>query len=185
MTYDYSADADAVSSGDNILKSISLLAIEQVEAEEALARAEEQVQLAKAALENIKNRRFPDLMQEAGQKLIKTENNLIVELKDVVRASIPEIRRPEAHGWLEEHGHGDVVKYELKADLGKGDEARKKAALIQEFCATLGVAANGKEAVHPQTLAALVKEMMAAGIEFDQQLFGVFVAKETKIKVAK
>lgn len=186
MTYDYAADdAAAPGSGDNILKAIAALALEQLAAEEDVERSQQNLELSKAALENIKNRRFPELMQEAGQKLIKTENNLIVELKDVVRASIPEVRRPEAHAVLAEQGHGDVIKFELKAELGKGDDARNKAVLIQEYCNTLGVAANCKEAVHPSTLAALMKELIAAGVEFDHQLFGVFVSKETKIKVAK
>lgn len=183
MSYDYGADV--APTGDNSLQAVDVLAREQLAAELEVEACEEALKLAKAALEQIKNRRFPDLMVELGQKLLKTTSGLVVELNDIVRASIPEARRPEAHAWLDEHGHGDVVKMSLSLELGKGAPAKDKLTQIQEFCANLNVPANAKESVHPQTLGALVRTLLSSGVEFDQPMFGVFVSKETKVKPAK
>ena len=130
---------------------------------------------------------IPSLMASAGgiEKFTLADGTAIT-LKDELFASVSEANRDAAFAWLEGHGHGDVIKDELKFMLGKGLLA---AAIAEELIADaegLGIDTySHKRAVHPATLQALLKEQLAEGVEVPKETFGVFQQRRAIIKLAK
>lgn len=130
---------------------------------------------------------IPSLMASAGgiEKFALADGRSVT-LKDELYASVSEANRAAAFAWLEAHGHGDVIKDELKFALGKGPMA---AAIAEELIADaegLGIDTySRKRGVHPSTLQALLKEQLAEGVEIPKETFGVFQQRRAIIKTAK
>lgn len=185
MTDAYDYTADVLPAGDNILAVITQLVHEQLAAEELVSSKEEELKEAKNALTYISQNRLPALMSEAGQNLIVTATKYTVEIKDTIRASIPEQNQPAAFKFLEETGNGAVIKIGLSADFGKGEEAEKKVQQVVKFMTSLGVAPAVKKGVHPQTLCALIRELLRTGQDVPLDTFGAIIQKEAKIKAPK
>ncbi|MDB5177575.1 MAG: hypothetical protein JWN75_1243 [Candidatus Saccharibacteria bacterium] len=180
-TYDYSADLPQA--GDNILASLTNLARDarglKMEAEALAAASAEKLQL----YNDIITRQLPELMQEAGQNKCQTQDGFDLEVKEVLRASIPVERKNEAHEWLRGHDLGSIIKNVVSAQFGRGEEAKAKAAI--KALADLGAPVETKEAVHASTLQATLRELLGEGKEFPLDLFGAFVQKEVAIKEPK
>jgi hypothetical protein len=130
---------------------------------------------------------IPSLMASAGGiARFDLEDGRRIELKDELYASITQANQQAAFGWLEAHGHGDVIKDELKIALGRGDVARRRADTLMETAELLGVTDySRKRTVHPGTLAALIREQLGEGVEVPKETFGVHQQRRAVIKIAK
>lgn len=128
----------------------------------------------------ILERELPQLMQQARLKKTTLEDGTQLTLKEDVYASIAGERQGEAFRWLNENGHGDLIKNELKCNFGKGEEQmaiEAEALLRQHF---QGLEPERKQSVHPQTLRAFVREQIQGGKQVPMETFGVgFVTKVT------
>lgn len=175
---EYASDASEL--GDNILAAISQKARDMVTARERVTECEEKLRQAQLALKDISEREMPELMAAAGQTEVKTQDGIRVIIKEVLRASIPSDRVVKALSWLEDRGHGSVIKHEIKVDFGKGQD--DKAEELSKAALKMGVVPSEKRTVHPQTLQALLRELLAEGIDVPLELFGAFVQKQTDLK---
>jgi hypothetical protein len=72
----------------------------------------------------------------------------------------------------------------VKVDKGDTETAERE---LQELLlqGTPGRASQGKTGVHPQTLAAFVKEQVESGTDFPLDLFNVYIGQIAKIKRSK
>lgn len=176
---DYGEDA-LPALGDNVLASITALSREAREAAQVVQEAEEALRAAQSAYKDIVQRQLPELMKEAGQLRLKTLDGVQLTLEEQVRASLPKDRMIEALAWLRSNGHGAVIKNVVSASFGKGEEAQaeKAAAVLQRN----NFHPERRETVHPQTLAALVREMLADGTDVPLDLLGVHLQTEVKMK---
>lgn len=155
--------------------------------EAAIAHAEsalKEFNLNKAKLETDL---IPSLMASAGGiDKFTLDNGTAITIKDELYASITKAREQEAFAWLETHGHGDVIKDEMKLALGKGEVAKARAESIIQLMESLGSDDySRKRGVHPGTLAALIREQLGEGIEVPKETFGVHQQRRAVIKVAK
>lgn len=196
--YDYGEDG-AKGPTDSQLKTISgraqrALHLELVlipEAEAALAALNrEHKQLCEVDI--------PNAMTEAATasfELATNDGTWIVAAAEQVVASIPKDRTEEAHGWLEGHKHGDLIKHVITLKFGKGIEQLK---LFRKFRADLAkrkvfIPHDVVEKVEYQTLGAWVREMRSSaaeeGCDPDQavpvDLFGIFKIRTTKFSRPK
>lgn len=187
--YDYGRDSDVIqseNSGSNVLIAIAQMAQEQMDAQDEVNRASEVLEEKTAALKNIKNHRFPDLLMECGQKKLTTANNLEVELVDTLRSSISAINEVDAFAFLEEQGVGGIIKHEVSIELPKGDaEVDAKLEQIRQLCTSLGIPVNVSRGVHNSTLCAQLRRWLADGVEFPMETFSAIVQKEVKVKPVK
>jgi ABC-type sugar transport system substrate-binding protein len=121
-------------------------------------------------------------MREVGLAEMKLANGVEVVISEEVTAAITEERRAAAHAWLREHDFGGLIKTVVTVPFGRGEEeeARRLAAAIAEEHAC-----ELKEAIHPQTLKAFVKEQVEAGKPLPFELFGVFPFSRAKVKMPK
>lgn len=179
--YDYSKDTTPA--GDNVLAAIANLAQAAIEAERLLAEAEQTVTERKAALKVIVERSLPDLMVEAGQTECTTANGLKVTLKSVLRASIAGERSEPALKWLEENGHGSIIKHTMIVDIGKGNS--DKMVEIAKVIQAQGLPYNVSDKVEPSTLTKLIKDQLGAGVAVPLDTFGAIEMRECVVKVVK
>lgn len=167
--------------GDNILAQIAATAREILDAREKVAEREEELKAAQAVLKTLQEDVMPELMSAAGQEGgLTTIDGLVVSIKEMVRGQPTKDNEPQAFKWLREGGNGAIIKSEVIADLGKGDEAAVKKVL--EILKKAKVQAKVKQGVHWQTLGALVREKLAKGEDVPLELLGVHIWKQADVK---
>lgn len=169
------------------LSSLAVLVAEWDENEEAIAKNTAEMKELAARKLKLEVDLIPGLMAQAGGiARFDLDDGRKVELKDELYASITQANQSAAFGWLESHGHGDVIKDELKIALGKGEDATKRARVLINTIEAMGLNDyTRKRGVHPGTLAALVREQLAEGVEVPKETFGVHQQRRAIIKMAK
>lgn len=180
---DLKQDDRAANSKDNILAQLAGLAMDQKQAELAVARAEEALGEAKAELARIAERAIPELMDAAEMTEYTTKDGIKIKVNETVRGSIPKDKADGAFAWLETNGHADLVKREFVIRFARAEEgwAKKFAADLKKRKKQL--AYDVKRSVHANTLSAFVKGQLEAGVDFPMDLFGVFRQRVSKIEV--
>jgi len=150
--------------------------------DERMVRLEAELAEAKASRRHVTTVDLP----LAFQKLNISRMDLAgmqLTIRDMVSPNVAKEDVPAMHAWLEEHGHGDLIKRLVKIPLGRGeDEALRKleAYLDQErieYDVTEGVAHN--------TLAAWAKMMVADGQELPDRIFNLWIGQEVLLKTRK
>ena len=106
--------------------------------------------------------------------------SFVAERDTVYTAKIPEEKRMKAFEWFEQTGNGDLVKSVIQITFGMQEhEARLK---VMKLLSDNGVEYWNNESVHHMTLKAFVKRELQAGKILPQDLLGVFIFDEVKIK---
>ena len=173
------ADVSRPTIGDNSLKEVSdlctELATEQNEYEELEKMLKDKAKNIRKLSEEI----IPARMAELGLESLTLKDGSQIKVKQKVQASIPVRFRGEAFQWLRDNGHGDLIKKQVSATFGKGEDVTANEFIdkIQQ----LGYDPQQKLWVEPMTLKAFVREQINEGKEIPMEKFGVFVGAETKI----
>ena len=153
----------------------------------ALLAKQKEIQDVEIALKELKRHErmlnqdtIPQLMSNLGFEKITLSTGQQVTVKDSVQCAIPAIIRPEAYKWMDEHGHGDLIKIALTAKFARGEKEQADAA----FDALIDVGANPNqtESVHAGTLKAWAREELGQGHSLPQEYFKVHVVKITTVK---
>ena len=95
-------------------------------------------------------------------------------------ARVRSCRREAAFAWLDEHGHGDLIKTEIVVDLPK--ENRADALDLITKLRSEGYEPSVSEAVHHGTLSKWLKEMIKRGEVVPLDVLGGEIGTEAKIK---
>jgi hypothetical protein len=179
----YETDAaDAVHDG-NILSRITVTVRQLMEARDDVTRAEDVLKAAQQRVRTLEEYTLPELMREAGQEKLRTTDGVEVELTETLRASIPVANLARALQWLLENGQGAIIKRALSLEFGKGEEEKAEKALV--LILEGGFTPKDKQSVHPQTLGAAIREMIAEGVDVPMELLGAHVQAGVKVKEAK
>ena len=169
-----------------VVASISDLANQQLQLEKELEYAELALEELKGRLSRVRDVDLPAIMQQAGTRMLKLTNGAILEIKEDFFASIPEDKQEKAFRWFTVTGNDGLIKNEIKANFGKGQDA--EAQELQDKLDELGYSYSAKRSVHPQTLKAFVRKVVESGEFTIPQLnenFSVHVKNSAKITVAK
>lgn len=182
--YDYSDYEDSQPVvGDNMLARLSGLATDQAHAEARVLRLDEELKEAKETLRHISENQLPELMEEAGMETFSTSDGLGISINSVIRGSIPKSTAGQAFMWLEENGHGRLIKRTFTIDFGKDDD--KWANRFERDLARRKKPLNvkRKKAVHPSTLTAFVRSQLEEGVAIPMTTFGVYRQRVSKVKI--
>jgi hypothetical protein len=177
------ADAGKQAVSNDSLKKISALALHQLDLEKTIEDAMEELKELTAKLRQVSEVELPDAMSEVGMEEFKLKDGSKVTVVRTFTGSISGKNRDKAHEWLRANGHGSLIKHAVTVAFGKGQEkaAKSLVAVIEKK----GLPFRDKEAVHPQTLQAFIREQMTAvqeeGIKFPQDLFAVFPINKAKV----
>lgn len=178
------ADAEAPREipSDEKLALVRAAAELKLSLEDQLLKKEAEAGVIAAQLDEVTKKTLPDLFRELGIKEIKLLSGRVVEITKKYYGSISEKNADLAFKWLRKNGHGGLIKNVLKIEFGKDEDD-----LARRFVASLKRRAvepnwSRKEAVHPMTLGAFVKEQREAGAQLPEDLLGVHVEDVAKIK---
>lgn len=179
MSYKRYADKPAVS--DEGMARISTLAHKQVELEGEVKKAEKTVKDKKAELRDVSQNQLPNLLEELDVRLHETRDGTRVTMKESLRHGIPKARKNEAHQWLEDNGHGDVLKLTVGVDLGidRQEDMERIIEVLTE--AGFGDMVFVEKKVEPSTLKSLLVELLEGGEDVPLELFGAYRVRESKV----
>lgn len=164
---------------DNKLTQVGELAQRQVSLEAEVADLELILKNRKEDLRTVSEELLPEALLEAGGLTeIRLASGEKISVRPYYSGSISQKNRPAAHGWLRDNGHGDLIKHEIKAAFGKGEE--EAAARAASALRDLGVEFSDDDKVHPQTLRAFIREQTEAGVQIPETL-GAHVGQRAKI----
>lgn len=179
--------APSASSAQAVLLRVGQLAAAAAAAELRVAKQEQELKDAQAALRQIVTEDLPELLREASLKEITLEDGTKVKVVDEITCGISLERSAVCFAWLRDKGYGSIIRTDIKVSFGKeqvdaADDLYMR--MVQEF----GDAAEFKENVHPATLKSFIKERIAAG-EPERvppfEMFGVLPFALAKITLPK
>ena len=173
-----SSKVDSVSTSG--LSSIAEIARKVVEKEAQLAKLEDEAKETKKALLQLTDQDLPAMLQEIGLTRFDLDDGSVVTVKPTYGGYIKHDNKEEAHQWLKDHGHDDLIKNQITVAFGRGEDA--KATEFLEFATQAGHAPAQSKTIHPSTLKAWVKEQVENGSEFPMDLFGAFIGQRATIK---
>ena len=128
-----------------------------------IASLEEEVKQARKTKWEMESQTLPDMFNEAGVDRvgIPAEGNMPsydAVLAPYYHANIPPESKEEACIWLDDHGHGDLIKTTVRVELGR--EEREKAKQVESMLQELGVNYSQDLGVHWKTLTAWLQEQI-------------------------
>lgn len=177
MSIDY---PDQAAVGSDALAVISQLSVDLRIASRDVSEIEDALKAAKELQSQIAEHDLPEAMAAVGMGEVKLSDGTKVTVKDDIYARISAENATEAHAWLNENGHGNLIKREFKIAFGRDQE--EWAEKFETNLTSQEVAYDRKQAVHSSTLKSFVKGQLEEGVEIPEDVFGVFrktVAKLT------
>jgi len=161
------------------LSEVSDLVAQLIAVEDEVAIAENELSAKKEQLRLLSEERVPVAMDELGLEKVTLTSGEQVAVKRQLRASIPKARLAEGLAWLRGNGHDDIIKNQVIAEFGRGEDAR--ATELLENLRRGEYVATAKMTVNHQTLGATVRELTEEGVEVPHDILGVYEAVQTKI----
>jgi hypothetical protein len=147
--------------------------------EDEIRNAEEGVKKLKEQARIISELEIPSMMKEMNITKLKLSDGESVEVGKFYSASIPAEKQDEAFTWLRNNGLGDIIKNDITVTFGRGED--NKAAQYAVLARGQGFEPVQKIGVHAQTLKALVRERIEAGLDVPSDLFKPYEGNRTKI----
>jgi hypothetical protein len=147
--------------------------------EDEIRNAEEGVKKLKEQARIISELEIPSMMKEMNITKLKLSDGESVEVGKFYSASIPAEKQDEAFTWLRNNGLGDIIKNDITVTFGRGED--NKAAQYAVLARGQGFEPVQKIGVHAQTLKALVRERIEAGLDVPSNLFKPYEGNRTKI----
>lgn len=176
---DYTAFKSAAPSSEK-LSALSSLVSHMHDAETEVAAAEQALKDKRDVLRGIAETQIPELMASVGMAEFTTASGFKVKIKRTYTASPLVDHREQCWDWLEEHGHGGLVKrsVEVGFGMGQGDDA---AQLVKDLEGKFNNVRSGRK-VESASLRAWVKKRIEAGEPVPMDLFNARVFDKAVIK---
>lgn len=185
----------------NSLGELTLLCTQFRDAETDVEKAELILKTAKANLRRIAEDDIPSYMSELGLKEMTLATGEKITIGDEVYVAITKEKQSEAYTWVEDNGHGSIIKTMLVLEFGKGELERavELANELKEKETEEGQSALNPiltRDIHSQTLKAWAKDvltkeadLLADGqkveVPFPLELFGARPVSIAKLKIPK
>lgn len=161
------------------LSAVSLLAQQLTVLTNQQKELDAQLKENKEHVRRISEEALPTAMLALGLESLTLEDGTKIGISTDYYAEIPKAKAKDAFAWLRKNNCDSLIKNEIKALFGKGEDAL--AAALVQFANKSGIDISAKEAVHPQTLRAFVRERAEAGTPVPDDLFGVFIKRVAKL----
>lgn len=157
---------------DSDIQSLAELVNEQVSLEETISDHQEKMKNLGERCRYISEVLIPDKLGQLGMASIKMASGHKVEVKPFYSAKI---LGPEGFVWLDENGHGGIIKTKVVREFSRTqrEDAIKFAEENPGF--------SFDQSVHFQTMSAFTKEIYTNNETLPPELFSVFQGKKTKI----
>lgn len=186
LTDDFLAVEAASIPKNQDLGEISGLAKEVLRLEDVKAQMLADMQEIDDKIYRLTAHEIPEKMQQLGLAKLTLDSGAHLEVKDVVRASIPAGKQEEALQWLRDNGQGDLIKNEVKVYFAAGEDEVAKSLI--NYISESQLPNNGVEQktfVHAQTLTAFCRRRLEKGEPLNNDLLGVYVGRVAKLQRPK
>lgn len=182
-THDYSAFVEDTipQAGDNLLAALTGLADQQEQAEAEISRLEELLNEAKTNLQRISEQEIPKLVDGMEGKLTLPDGRTI-DVSEKLRCYTLTENRARAMKWLEDNGHGAIVKRRFIVEFGRDQEEWAKEFERQLAHSEKPLNLKRERNVQWQTLDAWGRERLEEGEDIPSDLFQIHRIRQTKIK---
>ena len=165
---------------DKELKSISEIAQEQIKLQTAIEEIETLLKAKKEELRLVAEQKLPEAMHAANLMEFVTSDGFKISVNPFYQAHISEKNSADAFSWLQNNGHGGLIKNQVSVNFGKDEDRQAEHAV--DTLKQLGLIPSVKQAVHPSTLKAFVKEQLTQGKDMPSETFGIYVGSRSKIE---
>lgn len=179
---DYSKENN-LEAAHNTLAELAELAQQLDEAEREVDHRKLDLAKAEVRVRDLREILIPGLMDEVGLTTLQTSGGLTITIEDGVRAGISEERKPAALKWLDENGHGGMVKRKVTVEFARDQEEQVKE-LITNLRKTYPQTREEKK-VETNTLKAWVRRRLKAGDPTPEDLFGIHTWPMAKLTRSK
>lgn len=155
--------------------------IRQLDGEDKIiAQLEEDLKAAKARRVKLVENVIPETFADMGlddDSVIKVDGKAVT-IKTTVYASPKAADREKVYAWLEENGHGGIIKRTAVFKTGRDNE-KKFRRWIKSISTYDG---EFLKSVAPATLKAFVNEQLQAGTEIPMELLGAYTRRIATVK---
>lgn len=104
-----------------------------------------------------------------------------VEIDETMYAAIAKKNKAAAAQWLIDNGQGSLVKQDIIFSFGKGED--ELANKLQQLATNYGFTEHEtKDNVNTSAVKAVIKELLAQGIDVPLELFGAHFVRRSIIK---
>lgn len=181
MTEDYSAYATSGHNQPEEIEEITRLAEAQHKAALRVEVLEAELADAKEDYRDISERQLPEKMDTLGLPMFETATGISVKIKEKVRGSLNAENRPKGHAWLEANGFGGMIKSNVVVPFKRDqiDEANELVSRLQKENRQSVL----ERKVEASTLAAFIREQLAAGKDIPLDTFSVFRQRVAEVEV--
>jgi len=179
---------------DDGLSAVAAAAAALKAAQAKIEDLKQQLKAAVAAELKIACEELPAAMSALGMQEFTLTTGEKITVKEEVHCDITGPKEEAAFAWLRAHEFDSIIKRQLVAAFGAGDDAlaNETYELLREKLPE-DTELVSKQFVHAQTLKAFVKERLnaeraggvAAEAQLPQDLFGVWVINRAALKAAK
>lgn len=196
---DLLADAEAQDASARDLQQLISYAEEQLAVEAEIEKLGELQKERKERLEKLSTNLIPDLMLALNIKKLSLASGFVLETKPILRGSIPTTqqienadeqdrpflirRRNEALAWLRAQNAASIIKNNVVATFGAGEDAAAKKFFtrIQKE----GYHVKCEEEVNFMTLNSYLKQAQNAGKPIPAEAFALFTGNKAQLKEEK
>jgi len=168
---------------DTQLKTLSESIDQMLRIGGEIGNTEELLRKLKEQYRQLSEEDLPQKLAAIGMSELRLQDGSKITIDNFYSTRITEKNKGAAHQWLRDNGHGDIIKNDITVSFGKGEDetAQETMELLQKE----GHMPKQREAVHPSTLKAFVKERIESGdtaFNLDvQKQFSLYQGKRTKI----
>lgn len=168
----------------DVIEQLTTMADEAARLENAMLDLTSQLEVKKRRHGHLTEKLIPELMDQHAIKLIQLACG-ILEVKQVIRASIPNDRYEEGIQWFDDSGNSGLVKREFTISFTRDEEkwANKFHADLKKRKLPLHM--KMERWIEPQTLKKFVTTKLEEGEDIPTDLLGVFRQRIAKITQPK
>jgi len=161
------------------LKTLTDKANKMVELEQLVEEKQASLKSTQKELKTLSEEDIPALLSEVGLSEITLTNGKKISTSAYYYGRITEHNQQEAFEWLQDNGHGDIIKNVVSVSFGRDEDvnAEKLLSNLQDN----GYTTNGKKWVEPMTLKAFIREQVEGGNDLPLETFNVYVGQKTRI----
>ena len=161
------------------LKTLTDKANKMVELEQLVEEKQASLKATQKELKTLSEEEIPALLSEVGLSEITLTNGKKISTNAYYYGRITEHNQQEAFEWLQNNGHGDIIKNVVSVSFGRDEDvdAEKLLNNLQDN----GYTTNGKKWVEPMTLKAFIREQVESGNDLPLETFNVYIGQKTRI----
>lgn len=169
------------------LQDLSGLVDRFMDAEKDVAEKEKAFKASKERLALYQENLLPNTLRELDVREYKLGDGRVISLDMKVSCGVTDLTMDAAEAWLTEHNLDGIIKHQVIVEFGKGEneQANEMLTRIREELEKMEMpltSATDKKAIHFQTLAAMVREQMAQGVDVPEEPFQLFITDRVKVK---